>query len=315
MKIGPFRLFESKPIKNAEAKVISGQYGLGDNPEVTFAKLIEYHDCTPQIQIGVTSYAELITGTEMQVNADDEECKKIIEEWNVESNFYDKFEGLVNTLLITGNAIFEKLGDIEDVAEVDMKTIVRKKRDEFGNTLYYEQQQQGASSIKLGQGNLQKFIEFNLSSYSREAWGKSLFYALAKPRTVGNRTLKPLVEILWAMEDAMSTIMVNHAYPIRLIHYPSANDAELEKHAVKWQKFKAGDSYIGSGLNMPTITYVESQETTGKYTDYVNFISKTVELGIKFPHDILTGDFTSRASSETTENIVLKLARGFQRYL
>jgi len=40
-----------------------------------------------------------------------------------------------------------------------------------------------------------------------------------------------------------------------------------------------------------------------------------VELGVQFPHDILTGDFTSRASSETTENIVMKKVRGWQRYL
>jgi len=47
----------------------------------------------------------------------------------------------------------------------------------------------------------------------------------------------------------------------------------------------------------------------------VQHVEKIFELGTQFPHDILTGDFTSRASSETTENIVMKKVRGYQRYL
>jgi len=47
----------------------------------------------------------------------------------------------------------------------------------------------------------------------------------------------------------------------------------------------------------------------------VGHMEKTFELGTQFPHDIMTGDFTSRASSETTETIMQKRVRGFQRYL
>ena len=52
-----------------------------------------------------------------------------------------------------------------------------------------------------------------------------------------------------------------------------------------------------------------------KYTDYIQHIEKVIQLGIKFPTDILTGDFTSRASSNTTEDLTLKIARGYQRYI
>jgi hypothetical protein len=52
-----------------------------------------------------------------------------------------------------------------------------------------------------------------------------------------------------------------------------------------------------------------------KYTDYIQHIEKVIQLGIKFPTDILTGDFTSRASSSTTEDLTLKIARGYQRYI
>ena len=44
-------------------------------------------------------------------------------------------------------------------------------------------------------------------------------------------------------------------------------------------------------------------------------IEKAFELGTQFPHDIMTGDFTSRASSDTTHTIIMQRVKGFQRYL
>ena len=87
------------------------------------------------------------------------------------ANMNDKLESMCNTLLICGNAILEKLDDAmtQDVAEVDMSTIIDKKRDEYGNTLYYVQQGNNGT-IKLGETKLNKFIEFNLTSYGRKAW-------------------------------------------------------------------------------------------------------------------------------------------------
>jgi len=65
----------------------------------------------------------------------------------------------------------------------------------------------------------------------------------------------------------------------------------------------------------PEIEFFESQGSQSKFTELITHIEKVFELGTQFPHDILTGDFTSRASSETTETVVTKKVRGFQRYL
>jgi len=235
-------LFIEEKAPQPASKILKPHGDHQDHPEVSFKQLIEYHDKTPQIQIGVTGYAELVTGTELQINADDEEAKKFIEDWNERTNFYDKLESLVSTLLICGNAILEKLNDsfIEDVAEVDMSTIIDKKRDDFGETEYYLQQQI-TGPIRLGEGQLDKFIEFNLTSYSKSPWGKSLFYSLAVPRSVRNRHFLPLVETLWAIEDAMGAIILNNAYPMTFITFDSVSDPELEKEAEKLKRFKPGD--------------------------------------------------------------------------
>jgi hypothetical protein len=264
--------------------------------------------------VAVSSYSELITGTEMTISTKNEDAQKFINEWTRAANFYDKFESLVTTCLITGNAILEKLdeNDTQSVEEVDMATIISKKRNEFGELQYYEHRTQNGVTNKLGEGKLGKFIEFNLTNYSKQAWGKSLFYSLAIPRTIGNRTTAPLIEIMWGIEDAMSAIILNNAYPITTITYPGASDTYLEKEAVRWQRYKPGDKRVQK--IKPDIEFFETSGNS-KYTDYVTHLEKVFELGTQFPHDILTGDFTSRASSETTESIVQKRVRGYQRYL
>jgi hypothetical protein len=299
-----------KPI----SKVIHNYTFAGETPEdVTFEQLIYYHDRTPQISVGVSAYGELITGTDMQINTDDEEAKKLIEDWIRRNNFYHKFESLVTTFLICGNAILEKLDEktLMDVSEVDMSSIISKKRDEFGKLLYYEQKTFGGTVARLGENNLKKFIEFNLSPYSRKAWSPSLFHSISVPRKVNDRAILPLVEVLWAIEDAMGSIIMNNAYPLRFFTYEGANEQDLEKESKRLGKIKPGDTIFQT--RKPEVEIIESQPNS-KYTDYINHIEKAVQLGIKFPHDILTGDFTSRASSDTTEDIVLKIARGIKKY-
>lgn len=300
--------------KTPSAKIIKRDW-LRERPNnVTFERLIDYHDRTPQIRMSIASYSEMITGTDMSITCKSEDAQKQLDDWIRRTNFYDKFENLVTTILITGNGILEKLDekDVQDVLEVDMSTVLSKKRDEFGELEYYEQRTQNGGLTKLGEGQLGKFIEFNLTSYSRQPWGKSIFYSLAVPRTVGNRTMPPLVEAMWGLEDAMVSIVLNNAYPITTITYPGANDDYLRTEARRWQEYKPGDKRVQK--IKPEIEFFESSGNS-KYTDFVTHIQKTFELGTQFPHDIMTGDFTSRASSDTTETIVQKRVRGYQRYL
>ena len=305
---------DGKKIPEPEAKVVTpNDYQIyGDKPDVSFADLITYKDCTPQIKIAIDLYKNLICGTQINVNSDDEDSKKIIEEWNRKTNFFDKWNGLVETLLTCGPALLEKLdeGQTIDVLEVDMKTIIGKKRDVYGFTEAYIQRTADGKTKELR--NITKYIEFELTNSSRDVWAKSLFYSLAVPRTVGDRTTKPLVEQLWALEDAITAIPINHAYPKEYHIFEGADQTKLDKEAIKIKKWKPGDKYIGT--KMPEVQLIETKGDS-KYTYYINYFSKTIELGTQFPHDIMTGDFTSRASSETTDNLVMKRVQAFQRYL
>lgn len=301
-----------KEAKNPTAKIIKTDYTKERPEHVTFEQLVRYHDLTPQIQIAVSSYSELITGTEMTIQSKDQGATDFLNEWVRKTNFYDKLEGVVTTTLICGNALLEKLdaSNTEDVEEVDMTTIVSKKRDDYGKLEYYEQRQMSGAIVPLR--NINAFIEFNLTHYSKQAWGRSLFYSLAIPRSTGYRVTAPLIEIMWGSEDAMGGIIQNNAYPITTITYAGANDDFLEAEAEKWRRYKPGDKRVQKVK--PEIEFFETNPAS-KYTDYITHLEKVVELGTQFPHDIMTGDFTSRASSETTETIVMKKVRGYQRYI
>jgi DNA-binding transcriptional MerR regulator len=111
----------------------------------------------------------------------------------------------------------------------------------------------------------------------------------------------------------MVAVLVNDAYPIKTITYPGANDQYLKKETQKWTKYKPGDTRIQK--IKPEIEFFQSQFSAGRYQSHIEHLEKAIEIATQFPTDIMTGDFTSRASSETTENITSKLVRGFQLYL
>lgn len=305
-------LFVEESVPKPVSKIVNAWNYNGDSPDVSFKQLMEYHDKTPQISVGVAGYSRLLDLANIQINSDDDTATKIINDWIDDTDFRTKLDAMGNTFLICGNAILEKLDERNtlDVVEVDMSTITDKKRDDYGNTLYYIQNVKG-QAVPLGETNLKKFIEFNLSMYSRKSWSPCLFHSLVLPRSVRNRTMMPLVEVLWGMEDAMSAIILNNAYPITYVTFEGANEDELSKEAEKIRKRKPGDTHIVT--KKPQLDMYETQPQS-KYTDYINHIEKVIQLGIKFPTDILTGDFTSRASSETTGDLTTKIANAIRRY-
>lgn len=307
------RLFVSEAAPKPISKLITPYQHSDEQPEVSFRQKIYYHSISPQLQVGVTGYARLLDLANIQVNSDSDESKKIIEDWIDNTDFRTKLEAMGNTFLICGNAILEKLSDtnIQDVAEVDMASIIGKKRDEYGNTLYYTQQTVAGQQI-LGETKLNKFIEFNLSTISRSVWSPCIFESACLPRKVGDRMTYPLVELVVGLEDAMATIMLNNAYPEVYYTFEGANQEQLDLEVEKIRKKKPGQRMVVT--KQPKIDMFESKGQSA-YVDYVDKLYNSLSLACKFPMDILTGDFTSRASSETSEDMPEMIASSVKRYI
>ena len=305
------KMWVEEAIPKPLSKVIKSY--TNDSPEVSFKQKIYYHNISPQIQLGVTAYARLLDLSNIQINSDNEKAKKIIDDWIDITDFRTKLDAMGNTFLICGNSILEKLDDkiIQDIEEVDMTTITGKKRDEYGKTLYYIQET-GGEQKPLGQNNIKRYIEFNLNTISKSIWSPCIFESAAIPRRVGSRTTYPLVELVVGLEDAMSTIILNNAYPEVYYTFENANEDELNKQSEKIRKRKPGERIVTT--KKPEIDMYESKGQSA-YVDYIKYLYHSLSASIKFPVDIINGDFTSRASSETSDQFPEKVAANIKRYI
>jgi len=109
----------------------------------------------------------------------------------------------------------------------------------------------------------------------------------------------------------MGNIFTNHSEPMKYITYAGANKEFIDNQALAFKKRKVGSTFFGD--RKPEIDIIESS-STGKYDSYITHLEKAFELGTQFPHDIMTGDFTSRASSQTTDDAIDKRIKSFQTY-
>ena len=110
----------------------------------------------------------------------------------------------------------------------------------------------------------------------------------------------------------MTSIISNHAYPVEYHVFDGASDEELEKQADLLRKHRPGDKRVVNRL--PQIVISETKGDS-KYQAYQEHMDTTLQIGIQFPIEIMTGDFTSRASSDTTHTLLLQKIKSRQRYL
>ncbi|MGH7900137.1 MAG: hypothetical protein ACRENZ_00200, partial [Thermodesulfobacteriota bacterium] len=219
--------------------------------------------------------------------------------------------------LITGDLVLEKVKigrKLDKVVEIDPLALWDQDRDKYGNTnSYLLQTLDGYQTIPV-----EKTIHFKFKQVGKEPWGRSMFHSLAVSRSLTNgsstRDSRPMIEQIWAMEDAMTGTFVNMAYPMMVINYPNADAEQLEKEAQKIRDWKPGDKLVQSTSTPPTFEVIETNPT-GKYDSYVKHIAEVLMMGTGFSYEIFLGNFTSRASSETTDSVTMKKVRSHQKYL
>ncbi|MFM7796462.1 MAG: hypothetical protein ACKO7N_06835 [Candidatus Nitrosotenuis sp.] len=302
---------EGKPT----AQILKGNYFIGEKPELSFKDYIAYFEQIPQVQNGITSFRDLVIGTQININVDEklpqaEQAKELLDKWNEETQFFEKLQSIELTAEICGVALLEKLDEnyLVDVAEVDMRSIVEKNRDNYGKTLNYIQRVNGTDYTL----DPKKFVEFEYQNISKGKWALPPHHALCVKRVVNDRVMPSVLDCLVTAEDAMTAIIANHAFPMIQITYDGMTDQQLEKEKIKWQKWKPGDKLLGN--KQPKIDIIETAGDS-KYAQYQAHMDQTLHVGIPFPVEIMTGDFTSRASSDVTKKLTMQKVKSRQLYL
>jgi len=305
---------------------------IGEQAYPSFSTLWNYKTLTPQLETIITYETDMIVGTDLNINSDNESIKQILEDWTESISLYEKLKSHTALSLALGFGLLVKVrgkkGELVNIEEFDVTTIKRAFRDLYGNIICYEQQiSNDGKFIYYFTGN-NKDIDakqslfgserYNIDSFpiifkknGRSAFGLSEFHALAVPRSVVNRQSRPLAEALWSLDDVVIGTLENFAYPTEYHVFEGANDDDLLAEAQKLKDSKPGDKFIMSRMHA-----IDRREPTqAKFDSFIGHFTDILQHGTGFPLDMLTGDFASRASSQTADSFFMRKIRSYQKYL
>ena len=305
-------MFEAVRPNEATRVVSRVDQTIGEKPEVPFMTLRDYRDRTPQIDTIIEYTRDLIVGTGININADDDEAKALMEKFANDCNLHDKISNLVDQALEGGTALFVRVleaGYLVNIEEFDMTMMKRVHRDMFGNPQFFVIDGGNGTEEKIK--NIKEFVPLIFKQRGRDYFGRSMFHSMAVTRTVGNRTTRPLVEALWSLDDVVIGTLENFAYPVEYHIFENINADDLEEEAEKYKEGKPGDKFF---VNRPH-TIDRREPAKSNFEPFVQHLSNSVQLGLGFPLEILLGDFTSRAASENTDSLMMRKIRAEQKKL
>lgn len=285
---------------------------IGEMPKIPFQTMQDYRDKTPQLDSVAEYLIDLIVGTDMNINTDDEEAKKVLDDFANNTQLFDKVRSALDSSLVTGYGQLVRVRgngkQIVNIEEEDISNLKRVHRDDYGNVLYYVFDYGGTEEKK---DDVYDRIPIVLRKRGREHFGRSFFHSLAVYRSVGSRTTRPLVEALWSLDDVVVGTLENFAFPIEWHHFENANPEELEAEARKYRERKPGDVFFVTR----THEIDRREPTQARFDSFFEHTSKIMQMGTGFPLEILLGDFTSRASSETTDSLLMRRVKAYQKYI
>ena len=321
---GRVSIFEQMKPNKVTRAVDPFESTIGEAPPVSFAILYDYRDRTPQIDTIIEYSVDLIVGTDMNINTDevkdnDGKWKQILEDFARDIDLFEKTKSYTDDALVGGTALITRVfknGLLENIEQFDMISIKRVKRDVYGNVLDFLVDSGTGGEVSLikegGIKNInQVLVPLRFRSRGRDFFGRSMFHALAVERNVGNRTTRPLIEALWSLDDVVIGTLENFAYPREYHIFDGINPDDLEVEATKFKESKPGDVMFVNRMHE-----IDRREPTqARFEPFVNHLTDGAQLGTGFPLEILLGDFTSRASSQTTDSLLMRRIKSFQKHL
>ena len=309
---GKVPLFEGI-IPNRKTKAIDkNTETIGEKPPQPFRLMKRYRQETPQISTMVRYMTDLIVGTDLNINTDDDDATQFLTEFAERINLHQKVRSLVDTALEGGTAIFVRAmtaGYLTNIEEFDMDMVKRIHRDLFGNPKFLVVD--GGNGVEEKINNINQFIPITLRKSGRDYFGLSMFHGLAVQRVTGNRVTRPIIEALWSLDDTSIGFLENYAYPIEYHVFDGINDEDLEKEAIKYKERAPGDAFFVNRAHEIQTREAQRVEVQSVFQHFKD----QIQLGSGFPLEILLGDFTSRAASQTTDSLLMREVNANQKDL
>lgn len=307
---GKVPLFETAIPNKATKAVDKNTQTIGEKPPQPFALMKRYRQQTPQIDTMITYMADLIVGTNLNINTDDDEASQFLKDFADRINLHQKLRSTADTTLEGGTQILVRVftnGYLTNIEEFDMDMMKRVHRDKFGNPKFFATD--GGDFKEEIIEKIDDYFPITFKKSGRDYFGLSRFHAMSISRFLGNRVSRPIIEAIWSLDDSVIGFMENYSYPIEYHVFDGINDEDLEKEAIKYKERAPGDAFFVNRAHEIQTRKAEKMEIAS----LIQHFKDLVQLGFGFPLEILLGDFTSRAASENTDSLLMRDVKAIQK--
>ena len=278
-------------------------------PEVNFEDLFYLNDHDARLSLASDTYVQLVMGSGLKIKTQNQKAKKKIEKWLKDTDFENRLEDIVHSLVITGNAILEKYPMMADVSEVDITTVKEIIRDDHGKVTKYIQE---VDAVRH-ELDAKDIIHLKFTNRHREVWGRGLFLSVAANRLIDGVYESSPLESMWKVENAMVKIFESYASPMMLIHFADAGEQFIEKQASAFKQAKPGAKILTDKEFDVKVVEVNPASKFDKNIEHLQ--QDVIEVGSQFPLQMFNAGFTARASADTTDSVVLRKIKRIQTRL
>ncbi|MFQ5786689.1 MAG: hypothetical protein ACE5H1_01785, partial [Thermodesulfobacteriota bacterium] len=304
---GTIEIYESFRGQKSELK--DSKFGNLLRPEVSFKTQMYYQKHDTRIQLSIDTFAQLVFGSGLIVKIKDKPSQKIFDKWRIDTDLDDKLEEGLPSYIGVGNLLFESAPNLVDFEELDIQSVEGLTRDKKGNVGMYIQTP-NFNDVEIPAKNIK---HFKLTGTNREAWARGLFFSLTatKELPVDGGTINPPIEDMWLVEEAMNLVFRSYASPIMMIHFKDAGEKFIKEQGEAFKKIKPGAKII---TDKEFEVKVFEVNPNSKFDKYVEHLQKNVmEPGMQFPLGFFNAEFTARAASETSDNVLIRKVKRIQK--
>ena len=236
------------------------------------------------------------------------------------TDFNERLSNCVTQTLVYGIGCMVKLrknggttGEITGVEDMDVSNILWVHRDEYGNPLKIKRiyATQGTQYDRKVEYENDVFLRFR--QYDRQFFGMSRFHAISFRQDDGDTTYKTLGDGIIGMNDAIIGTAEQIIYPLVFVEPKNKTQEAMQQIRAILQKYRPRQRIITK--NAPDVKTAETQQNRANYEPLIKACNMRVAEAMEFPIDILSGDFTSRASSKTTDELFMRTVRTYQTKL
>lgn len=298
--------FENKSEYN-----ITSEYG-DAKPSRPFKEQMDIIDHDPRLELSRDTYVQMILGTGVQVKGRTQQIEKKIHELMDDIDFETRLEDSLYSYVGVGNFIWEIEPELfSDFVEIPIDTVENIVRDRKGNIKYYTQKVNN-KIIKLDPDSIS---HFKFTNARQEIWGRGLYHSVINNFTdpITGLTYQAPIFAMKDVEDGLVKIIQNYASPIMMFYFEDAGENFIEKQGDALKKARPGAKILTDKKFELKVFEVMGNS---KFDKYIEHIQKNIlEPGSQFPMGFFNAQFTARASSETSDTVMIRKVRRIQKRL